>query len=129
MGRGQIALEFSLMVMLAFLFFTVILVIGTNFLLHAQEQRCFAALQDEANALQQELLLASSVHDGYRRTLDVPSTLAGRSYVIDMSGTVLTLSVSDGFAYSRDIPATTGVFTPGKENIIEKRGGSITVSS
>ncbi len=124
---AQIAVEFSFMVMLAFVFFAVVLILVAAYLRYTSRQTGLAALQDEASSLQQELLLASNVQDGYRRTILIPDELDGRPYSIANDASLLTLSFDDGTTYSRDIPPVSGSFAIGSDTI-RTLGGSIIIT-
>ncbi|MBR9692588.1 hypothetical protein GOV07_01510 [Candidatus Woesearchaeota archaeon] len=121
MMRGQIAIEFSFMVMLSFIFLIIILVIATFYLELSSTQRAERAVEETAIAIQQELLLAASVEDGYQRVFSVPETLEGRSFTITNTPLTLTLQLNDGWTLNKDIPLVTGTLIKG-DNIIRKEG-------
>ena len=127
MMRGQIAIEFSFMVMLSFIFLIVILVIATFYLERSSTQRAERVLEETAIAIQQELLLAASVEDGYQRTFSVPETLEGRSFTISNTPLTLTLQLSDGWTLNKDIPLVTGMLIKG-DNRIKKDGVIIIIN-
>ncbi len=127
-GRAaQVALEFSLMVMVAFLFLGVILIVFLVHLEQAQDRAVEFALKETALLVQQELLLAAGLEDGYRRNFTLPFDVAGQPYAIAEDGEVLTLALSDGRSWSARHPLVTGAFTHGT-NIIRKQDGVIHVN-
>jgi len=124
--RAQIALEFAMMVMLAFIFLTVILVIVGYHVERAQKERRIAALQDEARTIQEELLLAASVPDGYERNLTLPERLDGEQYTVTNSEQTLTLTLEETIL-NEEIPPVSGTFVKGA-NTIRKRDGIISIT-
>jgi hypothetical protein len=124
--RAQIAVEFSFMMMLSFVFLVVGLVIVAFYLEATSKDRVQMLLQDEAVALQQELLLAASVQDGYQRTVAVPDTLDGYPYAIANTGNLVTLTLPDGTNYNKEIPIVTGTLVKGP-NRVRKLAGAIII--
>ncbi len=125
-GRGQVALEFAFMVMLAFIFLAVVLIITAAYLEQAQDEKVLATLQQEGRALQEELLLAASVPDGYQRNLTLPAQLNGYDYTISNTEQTLTLTI-EGSVLNENIPPVTGSFTKGA-NTIRKRNGELFIT-
>jgi len=126
MARGQIAIEFALMMALAFVFFAVAAFIVGEMVARFATQRSIAALQDETAVIQQELLLATTVEEGYQRRITLPATLDGKPYNITTAETTLTLTFADGTNYNRAIPPIVGGFAPG-QNRIRTMDGEILV--
>jgi len=124
--KGQIAVEFSIMVMLAFVFLGVVLIISLFYLERAHDQRLQRGVEDVADQAQQELLLAAAVEDGYTRTFTLPDTIDGSSY--DLSNTATTLTIeADDVIYNRDIPNVTGSLGKGT-NTVRRIDGAIIIS-
>lgn len=119
--RGQIAVEFSMMVMLAFIFLVVVLVIATFYLEKSSHERSLKELEERAKMIQYELLLAASVEDGYRRSFTIPETIRGQQYLLSNSNTTLTLALSDGTTINKQIPLVSGTLKKGT-NLVHKDG-------
>jgi uncharacterized protein (UPF0333 family) len=126
MLRGQVAVEFSFMVMLALIFFVVALVIVGFYIEKSASEQGVAALQDEGAKVQQELLLAAAVEDGYQRTLTLPATLGGLQYTVSNTPTMLTLTLHDGTVYNREIPQVAGSIVKG-QNRLRNIGGALII--
>ena len=123
--RAQVTIEFSFMVMLAFIFFAIALVVIGFYIQKTSHEQGIALLQDEAARLQQELLLASSVEDGYERNISIPLNLNGLQYSISNTNNMLTLSLADGTTYNKEIPPVVGTFWQPGINTICKTNGTI----
>jgi uncharacterized protein (UPF0333 family) len=126
MLRGQIAVEFSFMVMLAIIFFVVALVIIGFYIEKSASERGIAALQDEGARVQQELLIAAAVEDGYQRNVTLPATLDGLQYIVSNTPTTLTFTLYDGTIYNKEIPQTGGTILKG-QNRLRKIGGALII--
>ncbi len=124
--RAQIAVEFMFMIMLAFVFLVVVLLVVGTYLGSSAEQKRQAAMEDTAGVIQQEFLLAATVPDGYRRLFTLPNELDGMTYTIEVLERTLTLTLADGGTYSRPIPPVQGAPQPG-ENRIQRIDGEILV--
>ena len=121
--RAQVALEYVTMTG-----FALILVIGLLYTALAVQQRTNRQagqeeLQNIANELQQELLLAASVHDGYTRTFELPEQAASFDYWISNYSSSFTVHMT-GYSEQRRTPPYTGAPGPG-ENTLTKVNGSI----
>lgn len=126
MVRGQVAIEFSVMIMLAFIFMITLLVIVAVYATHFQEQKQLRAMEDLADQLHQELLLAAAVEDGYERVIEIPDRLRGSPYTLSITNAILTLHIAGGATYAKVIPPVTGEFVIGT-NRIRKANGQITI--
>jgi len=122
---GQIAVEFSFMIMLAFVFLAVVLIIVGYYVDRASVQRREAALIDEAAYIQEELLLAAGAPDGYQRTFTIPHDVDGYEYVVSNAEGTLTISIKES-VLNKPIPPIIGILTKGS-NTISKHDGIIEV--
>ncbi|MEM2462891.1 MAG: hypothetical protein QXI41_00660 [Candidatus Pacearchaeota archaeon] len=101
--KAQVTIEFVLLVS-AVILLTTMMIASTNFntvLARAKNEQ--EALDDFANFLQQELILASEMHPIYERTIRLPEKIVGKSYSITIEDYLLIVSTSK-FSVSRGIP-------------------------
>jgi hypothetical protein len=75
--------------------------------------------EDFGYSLQNELLIASQVHTGYRRTFLVPAKLDGFDYNISISHAMLLVDYSDN-VFALPIPNVTGSFIKGTNVILNQ---------
>ena len=123
-GRlAQVALEFSLFVILSFMILGAFLFAIRGRLTELSSERDAKEINDLANRLREEIFLASIVQDGYSREFTLPEKLNSKVYTIEISdGHVIgTLG-----AHSYTTPAPTVIGTPTTgTNVINKTGGVI----
>ncbi len=120
MREGQSAIEFVVMMALALCVGAVFLFAALESLTRSAQRERTAALNDVGYAIQDEVVLAASVQDGYSRTLTVP-LLAGRfAYSIASDADAVTLSSGD-VTITYPIPHVAGSFAKGA-NVLRKRG-------
>ncbi|MEM4641358.1 MAG: hypothetical protein QXW65_02475 [Candidatus Pacearchaeota archaeon] len=101
--KAQVTIEFVLLVSAVVLLITM-MIASTNFntvLARAKNEQ--EALDDFANFLQQELILASEMHPVYERTIRLPEKIVGKSYSITIEDYLLIVNTSK-FSVSRGIP-------------------------
>jgi len=121
--RSQVALEFTLFTIIAFLLFSGLLFSISKQFGDLARQRDSKELRDVVSRLREEISLASLVRDGYSRNFTLPGEINRRSY---------SLSISDGHAvgsvgnvtYAAPVPDVTGSPLLGS-NAIRKEGGAI----
>ncbi len=124
-ARGQIAVEFVIL----FAFATII---GLLFLLSAytlfsgvnDEQRR-TAVDEVGYAIQDEIILATTVQDGYQRTFLIPERADRFAYTLTSGQTAFTLT-SGAIIITYPHPPITGQVEKGR-NLIAK-DGDVTVS-
>jgi hypothetical protein len=122
--RGQVVIEFLLFTTVAVLMGVTFLVIVTSGLRDAGEDQRFAELSHIGFMLQDELILAESVHPGYSRTITVPETAGRFPYNITASGDHATLS-SGNMILDFALPPFAGVIMKGPNTI--RMNGTIEV--
>lgn len=83
-------------------------------------------VQRVGNQIQQELIVASGVRDGYRRSVSLPEQVGGRPYSISGSGTLVTIRSGDALATVR-VPEFSGSWSPG-DNVVLKEDGELIVT-
>jgi len=79
---GQVAMEFLLMTGFSIIMIIILLIVVLNISQSNAESRTYDDIRDFGQALQQELLLASELEDGYIRELDIPLTINSQQYNI-----------------------------------------------
>lgn len=122
MKRAQVTIELVLLVG-AVVFLVTIIIASVNFnTALAREKNEKEALEDFANYLQQELMLASKMHPFYAREFKLPEKILGKSYTIEVGAYYLVVGTSK-FSVIRGIPfVKEGCrnFRPGEKNNITK---------
>ena len=126
MGRGQIAVEFMMMVMLAFVFLVTVLIIVGFYTERAAVQKRQALLEEQAAAIQQELLLAAGAMDGYQRNFTLPSEIGGNYYTVTNAQRTLTIAIGNETILNKPIPPVSGTITKGT-NRIRRMAGQIVI--
>lgn len=119
--NGQVALEFMMLIGMAVLLMSIILVIVGGFANHKASQQKYDQMYSFGRTLQNELLLAATVHEGYSRTIYLPDRIGRYVYSISNEQDTFTLR-SSGVLLNFKIPETTGTLKIG-ENIITNQGG------
>ena len=124
MARGQFIMEFMILLAVAILLGATYLVFTNELFSSTSEHQRLVALDDIGYMIQDEIMLAESVEDGYERTITI-SQLADRfAYSLTNTETALTLS-SGTLSVTYTLPAITGQLQKGR-NVLQKRG-NITV--
>ena len=103
-----------------------LIIIGANYSKDTIEAYRQQALLDLGYTLQDELILATTVHEGYEHDIYLPTTIGRFHYVIDMTTTNIKLS-SGVQSYNFRIPNTTGAFIKGSNTL--RYDGTLTVIS
>jgi len=87
MKRAQVSIEFILLTILGFAFVFIILSIVLTLSADKSNQQVFDQFEDLGRSLQQEFLLASTLHDGYIRDFWVPDAIGGIPYNVVFGNT------------------------------------------
>lgn len=123
MRRAQFALEFIIMVAIALMIGITFLAGSSIVLKDTSELQRLEALNGIGYLLQDEVILATTVEDGYRRKIVLPQRAGRFQYAINTSATSVSLrSGSVDIAYP--LPEITGSFKKGT-NIIAKDGAVV----
>ena len=125
MSRAQFVLEFIILVTMAIFICIAYLATSTDLLRDTSEQQRTDALNDIGYRVQDEMILAATVDDGYVRNITIQQQADRFVYTLgsDPSGISLTSGATTLFY---PLPQYTGAFQKGA-NIIVKNG-TITVS-
>ncbi len=124
--RGQVSIEFLILIGVVFFTFLVFLGIILNNTKDLNKREELKRLDDLATKVQNELNLATSVKDGYIRQFTLPTTIDRKEYNITTSNDLITFETR-AYSRSKRIPNITGSIQKGL-NTITKSGGVINVS-
>jgi hypothetical protein len=119
---GQIAIEFLLLIGLSIVIIVALLAAVYSISEYDSKTRTVKELDDLGASIQQELLLASSVEDGYSRRINIPETINNHHYNITLSTynnhTFIILQYELAELYYQ-VPFVSGNITKG-DNIITR---------
>lgn len=122
--KGQTAFEFLILVGIGLIAVTIFSALSLNDLITLQTKKETFLVKDTATQLQNEIVLASIVEDGYSRSFDVPPTLNGVEYNILIINNVLDVWTEKTSA-TLAIPKVQGNFSKGGVNNITKVDGVV----
>lgn len=125
--KAQVSLEFVLLVMISFIFFTAVLMGVSKQLVELSSQRDAKELKDVTNRLREEIFLASIVQGGYYREFRLPEKINDKSYTLEMSNGMITGQIGNK-TYRVAAPNVTGTPTAGLNIIDKMEGGEIYLS-
>ena len=119
MHKAQSSFEFLLLIGVVFV--GVILIIGATYqdIAATTQKKEFLLVQDVAYVVQNELVLAAQVEDGYHRSFLLPALLNGRTYSATIVGNSVTISTQKA-TYSVRIPSVQGSLAKGMNNITKE---------
>jgi hypothetical protein len=128
---GQIAIEFLLLMGVAFAVIIVFLIVAMSLFQNTTETKTYSSVDDLGKALQQEFLLAAQLEDGYTREINLPLTLNGLTYNITLGNysgmdSYVSIAYKDKEVYYA-IPLTTGNLVLG-DNLLEKINGTLMIT-
>jgi len=130
MKRGQVAMEFLMLIGLSIVMLLVFLTSVDIVSRQKTDEKTFYELDDLGVTIQKEIILASELENGYRRNIDIPQTVNGRNYVLDSgNASAYTAYISitfEGRELFYHIPLINGTPTKGK-NIITKFNGTVSI--
>lgn len=121
--RSQVALEFVLLISLAFMTMMVFAIVTRNSMIDLRGEEEYAALKDVMHVVQGEIIIAISVEDGYKRQFIVPLDLDGINYTIEISEGYL-IGESKNHEYLLKVSNVNGSITKGI-NVLTKLGGAV----
>ena len=125
--RAQVALEFVSYLIVALVVVIVLVAVSARFLSRSYDSLALRDAQALASSLQEELLTAAQVREGYHRVLEVPLLLRhGASY--SLSSTNDSLTVTHGsLTVTLRTPPLHGSLEKGK-NVISHEQGVLFIS-
>jgi hypothetical protein len=132
--NGQIAIEFLLLIAIAFGVILTFLVAILSVSEGNTKMKAYQEMDDLGKSLQQEFLLAAQLEDGYTRRINLPLTANGERYTAYLGitnntnithGYVLLTYESTELFYL--IPPVTGNITLGN-NVLVKNNGTLRIN-
>ncbi|MBI2128795.1 hypothetical protein HYU07_01005 [Candidatus Woesearchaeota archaeon] len=129
MGRNikaQVSVEFIVFVGIGFIMLLIFLASSIEKMKEFNTEKEFILLKDVAYKVQNEIVLASIVNDGYMRTFDIPERLETSDYNISITGRTL-IAQSDNYDYVLQLPDANGTLAKGN-NTIKKTGGIVQIN-
>ena len=120
---AQVSMEFIFLVGLAFMVMVVFIASTRSEFdtLRSEEER--SLVKDVSVMVQQELIIASNVEDGYVRIFNVPSELDSINYDIQIINNTLIANTSE-YEYVLNVPSIVGAIQKGN-NTLNKTSGVI----
>lgn len=109
------------MLLVGVVFFAIVILVAASYsnIAELREKRDFLVARDMAFVVQNELVLANQVEDGYSRSFFLPDKLDGQSYSLLIVDNSLTISTQKA-AYSVRIPQVQGAIAKGMNNITKQ---------
>jgi len=126
-------MEFLILLGFMVLVFTVFFFVMSERSNVAQQQIEYASLLSATSVIEQEILIANQVHDGYNRTFEMPFSIDGVPYIITFGGpNEVTLTTLD-YEYVLFLPVNVTILGGGQtisagRNRIMKQNGIIMIS-
>lgn len=118
--RGQIAVEFTIMFGFAVLIGLLFLLSANTLFAGVNEDQRRTAIDEVGYAIQDEIILATTVQDGYRRAILVPERADRFTYTLTSTTTAVTLT-SGATIITYAHPPIIGQIQKG-QNVIVKDG-------
>ena len=125
-SKAQVSAEFFIFLGLAFLIAIAFELASLEQLNDFRLQKENEAVKDLALKLQQELLIAANVEEGYLRIFEIPDNLEGINYSLSAQNSTITVKSKNAF-YLVSIPRVVGNVSKGT-NLINKTNGIIYIN-
>ncbi|MCF7871938.1 hypothetical protein K9L97_02795 [Candidatus Woesearchaeota archaeon] len=130
--KAQIALEFILLSILGFfILFTTIIALG-SFSAQKTQEKIMIEAEDLGRSIQQELLIAADLQDGYQRTINIPEQIEDKKIQITTGTTTIDTGyftfTLDQIELYYETPKITGTLKTG-DNQITKTNNTITITN
>ncbi|MFP4118606.1 MAG: hypothetical protein ACLFTH_00970 [Candidatus Woesearchaeota archaeon] len=130
-SKGQLETEFIILLIMGFFILFTILAVLMSVSNSKRSEQFYYEINDLGKSVQQELLLASQVHDGYTRNFTIPRKLSSRTFNIH-TGSSSKAESHIIFAHDNQeiffmIPKIHGTITTGT-NTVTKRNGTLYVT-
>lgn len=124
--RGQITIEFVFVIATVIAISITYLWVANQSLADSSERVRLAALNDIGYTLQDEIILATTVEDGYERAILVPEKAGAFTYdLTPVENAVILKSGPQTITY--DLPNATGTFSKGTV-VIRKTDGEVIIA-
>lgn len=121
--KSQITTEFMVLVGLAIMMSIILISLATSQINDLYDSRKYLLMRDVALRIQNEIISASKVQDGYIRQFKLPTNINNKNYDILINGNALTIRM-EGIDYNLIILDITGNLNKGT-NTIKKTSGVI----
>jgi len=125
--KAQSTIEFVLLTMALFLLFVFFLSFSSSQLVHSVRQRGLDSLKQNIDMIDNEVALAASQRDGYKRTFHIAESIDGSPYDIILNGKSLMLNTS-AYSYSVNLVVEINGTIQKGENQIRKNNGIVYVN-
>ena len=125
-SRAQVSAEFFILLGIIFLTAIAFELVSLDHLKDFRIQKESDSVKDMAIKLQKEILVASTVEDGYVRIFTLPAQLESINYSVAIENSTLVVTSKNAF-YTVSIPIVVGNLTQGTNNIT-KTGGVIHIN-
>lgn len=124
--KGQVSMEFFLIIGLSFVVLSVILVeLGAD-IRQANQKKEYEQIRDLGVALQKEFYIAAQVRPGYYREFYVSNTTRdGTTFNIYIDKNTLVMQSQNNVHQYFQLPNVSGTINPGQTNSINTSGGAI----
>lgn len=123
--NAQVGIEFILLTIFSLFLLLVLLTSLSSVLTTKTKQKAYFEVNDIAISIQQEILLASELHDGYTREFYVPKTVRGLDFSLSLgnasSGNHLKAAFENQETYYL-LPPIIGSINKG-DNVLRKEDG------
>ena len=121
--KAQIAIEFILLVSVAFVILIIFLTSVRSQATDLNKRKDFVLVKDLAYKVQYEINIATQVKSGYNRTFFIPEKLDNKDYAIKIEQNELTIKL-ENLEFVLNIPEINGSIKKGN-NTIKNLGGVI----
>ncbi len=121
MRKGQVTTEFLVLLLVGILFSIGLMVLISSFYADIKQDESNAQLRLFGREIQNELILASQVHEGYSREIFIPDTLKTFNFTINNTDKVLIILYKD-FQHAFPIPKTHNFLKKGNNTIRNIQG-------
>ena len=124
--KAQVSLEFIIFTALGIFIVIGLAAVAINYVTATLQDEAATQASDLASVIQQELITASEMHQGYHHELDLPALLKRNDYTITNTDTDFTITQA-GLTITLNTPPINGTLIKGT-NIINTENGTITIT-
>lgn len=130
-NKGQIALEFILLVSFGFVSLIIFLVIVNNVLSTKIEEKSTIDIENFGESIRNEFVLASELENGYHRMLNIPYTINGKEFSFEfgksISGVDYFILKTEKTELFYQIPEVKGNLTYGYNTLVKDNNTIVVV--
>ena len=129
MKKAQVAYEFMMIIFILSVGFLTWIALASSIQTTLQETKTIETFQDFSQGLKHELFIIAQMQTGFSRTIELPSTIIGKTYTITMQdggeiynfSTIYINNSEIGFYTHFDVPKLNDTLIIGKNTIIKKQ--------